>query len=156
MNNNNSNMALNIIILEKTGEISGIFDVIVKKYTDNIEKDILKTLRYDKEKNTHGPHVLKENLNEESSKIDFKYAPTFYRQTLSKNKLPYRVSDTVELIDTFSCIGSRFGLKPLSVFIEVYQSTCDKYKIWADIYYVADSEIPACTIKAITILKIID
>ena len=157
MDINNSNIIIEITILEKIGEVNGIFDVIIKKYiNENIEKDIIKSLKYDKEKNMCGPHVLKENPNIKSSEVDFEYPPTFYRQSLSKNKLPYKISNTVELIDTFSCIGSRFGLKPLSVFVEIYRSTCGYHRIWANIYYVADSEIPACTIKAITIVKTIN
>ena len=157
MNTNSSNKVINITVIEKTGEVNGIFDILVKKHTDNnLKENIIKSLRHDNEKNKHGRHVLKENPNRESSEIDFNYSPTFYRQKLSKTKFPYKISDTVELIDAFSCIGSRFGLKPLSVFVEVYQSTCGNNRIWANIYYVSDSEIPACIIKTTTITKFID
>jgi len=157
MNANSFNTILNVTVLEKMGEVSGIFDILVKKHTDNnLKESIIKSLRHDSEKNRHGLHVLKENPSKESSEIDFKYSPTFYRQRLSQTKFPYKISDTIELIDAFSCMGSRFGLQPLSVFVEVFQSSCIKDKIWANVYYVADSEIPACSIKVTTLTKSIN
>lgn len=63
--------------------------------------------------------------------------------------LPYQLTDTITVIDAFTCIGSRFGLDTLSVIVEVCQSNCGEERIWANIYYAADSEIPACVIKIV-------
>ncbi len=147
-------MFINTTVLEKTGEVTGIFDIITMKITvdnrEKLKKEIIKVLRYDREENMHSKYILPKNPSKDSSKVVFLYGPAMYRQAIAACPLPHKIEKTVKIIDTFTCIGSRFGLQPLSVFVEVCQSTCGEKRIWAKIYYVADSEIPACTIKATT------
>ena len=139
---------LYVTVLEKIGIVNGTFDVIVSKL-DDIKKEILTSLRLDREADIHGKHMVGKNPSKDPKDIEFHYNPTYYRQHLAAS-IPFKVEPTIELIDAFACIGSRFGLQPLNVFVEVYQSTCGYNPIWAKIFYVADSEIAICTIIANT------
>ena len=66
-------------------------------------------------------------------------------------KLPYKLTDTIKVIDAFVCSGSRFGLSLLTeVLVEICESNCANNTIWANIYHVADSEIPVSIITVST------
>ncbi len=148
-------MLIHTIVLQKTGEVNGVFDVLISD--KKIEREeIIKSLRYDRENGIHSKHMIGKNPSRNSEEIEFYYTPTMYRKELAATNLPYKVEPTVNLVDAFSCLGSRFGLQPLNVFVEVYQSTSGYRRIWAKIYYVADSEIPVCTITAEVYTKNVD
>ena len=148
-------MLIHTTVLEKTGIVNGTFDVLVSD--KKIEKEeILKALRIDREEGIHSKYMIDKNPSKDPKEIEFFYEPTRCRQKISTGKLPCKISTTINLIDAFVCLGSRFGLQPLNVFVEVYQSTCGYRGIWAKIYYVADSEIPVCIITAKTYTRNID
>ena len=148
-------MRTKIITLNQTGAISQIYGILPDRLcavdikTTNVEyealqaeneKAILDYLRYDNERG------LDRNPSIKPIEVVFHYTPVYYRQRIAA-RLPYRLTDTITVIDAFACMGTRFGLKPLMVFVEVYKSSCGENRIWANIFYVADSEIPICTIK---------
>lgn len=154
-------MRTRVITFEQTGAVNQIYGIIpdnlyaVTKQTTTIEyealkakneKDILDLLRRDHERNFGDTSISVANPSKESTEIDFRYNPVFYRQTIADN-LPFRLTATIKVIDSFACMGTRFGLKPLMVFVEVYKSSTGENRIWANIFYVADSEIPICTIR---------
>ncbi len=138
-------MIIHTTILEKTGDVNGIYNVFTSK-EEITNEEIIESLRFDNEEHMYSKHMLDKNPSKDSSEINFNSNAVHYRQELAATKLPYRIQPTVDLIDSFVCLGSRFGLQPLNVFVEIYQST-DNNKIWAKIFYVADSEIPACIIR---------
>ena len=140
-------MLIHTAVLEKTGIVNGTFEVIVSENPVH-SREILEALRVDREEGVHSKYMIGKNPSKNPKEIEFLYEPTLCRQKLATAKLPCKVSSTVNLIDAFVCIGSRFRLQPLNVFVEVYQSTCGYKGIWAKIYYVADSEIPVCIITA--------
>lgn len=144
-------MLLNLLVFEQKGKVNSIFAMMPAIAYDkedsgkkNKEK-ILEMFRYDREENTYGKYVLDKNPSEDISTIEFYYSPLMGKQKKYKN-LPYQLTNTIQVIDTFTCIGSRFGLDSLSVIVEICQSNCGKNDIWANIYYIADSEIPATVI----------
>lgn len=147
-------MLLTLLVFEQKGSVNGIFAItpaIAYNKDDAKElnkKKILEILRHDREENLHGKHVLDKNPSEDLSTIKFYYNPVMEKQQKYKN-LPYKLTDTITVIDAFTCIGSRFRLDTLSVIVEVCQSNCGEERIWANIYYVADSETPVCVIKII-------
>lgn len=154
-------MQLEIFILKQTGTINNIFAIIpaIAYYKNNSKelnkKKILDTLRHDREKNLCGKNVLDKNPSEDLSTIKFFYTPVMEKQQKYKT-LPYQLTNTITVIDAFTCIGSRFGLDTLSVMVEVCQSNCGEERIWANIYYAADSEIPVCVIEIIKHTLFID
>ena len=144
-------MLLNLLVFEQRGDVSSIFAITPavaydKKDSNNINKEkILEMFRRDSEANMYG-NVIDKNPSLDISTIKFYYTPIMEKQQKYK-KLPYQLTSTITVIDAFTCIGSRFGLDTLSVVVEVCQSNCGVHDIWANIYYVADSEIPATTIN---------
>ena len=154
-------MLITVLIFKQKGNVNNIFAIgpavaHTKIGSKNInKKKILETLRYDREKRSYGKNVLNENPSEDLSKVKFYYSPVMEKQQKYKN-LPYQLTDTITVIDAFTCIGSRFGLDTLRVIVEVCQSNCGDQRIWANIYYVADSEIPACVIEVVNHFLFID
>lgn len=148
-------MSLNIYIFEKKGEVSGVYGVISRiplkdgQTVEEVQKAnkqvILDYFRFDREKGVYGAGVPDINPSKDSKDVKLLYDPVFYRQKIAR-EIPHKISNTVTLIDSFACFGTRFGLKNIRVFVEVYESNCGPQRIWANIYYVADSEIPACII----------
>ena len=150
-------MLTRILIFEKTGRVSGVFGIvpIVPGDTDKQRKDVLVHLRHDYEKNIHGANVPESNPSQDPARIRFVTYPFMYKQERARN-IPLKISQTVTLIDSFTCLGSRFGLDNIIVIVEVYESTYGGNYFWAEVFYVADCEIPACIIRAkehIIILK---
>ena len=143
-------MLLTLLVFEQKGSINDTFAIVpaTANNKDNFKelnkKKILEMLRHDRERNLQSG----ENPSKDLSIIKFYYNPVMEKQQKYKN-LPYQLTDTITVIDAFICRGSRFGLAPLSVIVEVCQSNCGEKRIWANIYYVADSEIPACVIRII-------
>ena len=152
-----------LYIFEQTGEVNSIFDIIqsVPLYTKGSiqknKKSILKAFRKDREESIIGPSVPDKNPSKDISTVEFYYTPHMIKQkNYRPSNLPYRLSETIQVIDAFTCIGSRFGLKPLSVIVEVCQSNCGGNPIWANIYYVANSEVPASIIRVNNFSTFID
>lgn len=149
-------MLSTMYVFKKKGDVSGVYGLLPKsplinssdlKENKTINRQaILNYFRYDREEGTCGPLWPDKNPSKDPKDIDFYYHPVYYRQRIA-SKIPYKISDTVTLIDVFTCLGSRFGLESLQVFVEVYESSCGSERIWANIYYVADSEVPACIIE---------
>lgn len=142
---------LNLLVFEQRGKVNSIFTIIPaiaydKKNSEERNKEkILEIFRHDYEKGTYVKYVLDENPSKDISTIEFYYNPLMEKQKKYKN-LPYQLTDTIQVIDTFTCLGARFGLDSLSVIVEVCQSNCRDHGIWANIYYVADSEVPVTVI----------
>jgi len=139
-----------LFIFEQTGEVNSVFDILSKVplNTKENKQNILKNFRRDREENIIGPLVPDKNPSKDISTVEFYYTPHMIKQkNYRPSNLPYRLSETIQVIDAFTCIGSRFGLKSLSVIVEVCQSNCGNNPIWANIYYVADSEIPSSIIR---------
>ena len=149
---------MEVIVFEQTGKVNNVYGVIksnankinrettkeeIKELHEQNEKAILDYFRYDQEKSIVG---VQPNPSKETGSIEFYYTPTLIKQEIAKN-LPYKLTETVTIIDSFACQGTRFGLQPLVVFVEVCQSNCGNNRIWANIYYAADSEIPCSIIK---------
>lgn len=145
-------MLLNMFIFKQTGAVNNILYILPaiaynqKDAKKKNEKKILELLRYDHEEKLGGKYVLDRNPSEDLSTIEFHYNPVMEKQQKYRN-LPYHLTNTITVIDAFTCIGSRFGLNTLSVIVEVCQSNCGDQHIWANIYYVADSEVPASVIE---------
>jgi len=140
-----------LFIFEQTGEVNSVFDILSKVplNTKENKQNILKNFRRDREENIIGPLVPDKNPSKDISTVKFYYTPHMIKQkNYRPSNLPYRLSETIQVIDAFTCIGSRFGLKPLSVLVEVCKSNCGDNRIWANVYYVADSEIPSIVIEA--------
>lgn len=150
-----------VIILEQIGVINQIYGILpdhlcaVNNKTTKVEYDELKAknekailnyLRYDTEREFRDTNISVANLSKDSTEVDFRYNPVFYRQKIAAD-IPFKLTPTITVIDAFACMGTRFGLKPYQVFVEVYKSSCGENRIWANIFYVADSEIPICIIK---------
>ena len=143
-----------LFIFEQTGEVNSVFDILssvplnTKGSMKKNKQNILKNLRRDREEDIIGPLVPDKNPSEDISTVEFYYTPCMVKQkNYRPSNLPYKLSETIQVIDAFTCIGSRFGLKSLSVIVEVCQSNCGGNHIWANIYYVANSEVPASTIR---------
>ena len=144
-------MLLNLLVFEQRGDVSSIFAITPavaydKKDSNNINKEkILEMFRRDSEANMYG-NVIDKNPSLDISTTKFYYTPVMEKQQKYK-KLPYQLTSTITVIDVFVCLGSRFELKPLQVIVEVCESNCGVHDIWANIYYEADSEIPATIIN---------
>lgn len=147
-----------VLILTQTGAVNQVFGVLpdnLKKANNTTTKEeynelreknkksILDYLRYDNDK--YETNIKDRNPTRNSNEIDFRYSPVFYRQDIA-SQLPYQLTNTITVIDAFACMGQRFKLKRLVVFVEVYKSSCGYNRIWANIFYATDSEIPICTI----------
>jgi hypothetical protein len=145
-------MLLNLLVFDQKGDVNSIFAIIPAIAYDKEDsktknkEQILERLRHDSEANVYGKHVIDKNPSLDISTVKFYYTPLMEKQQKYK-KLPCQLTSTITVIDAFTCIGSRFGLDTLSVIVEVCQSNCGLHDIWANIYYVADSEIPATTIN---------
>ena len=154
-------MLLNLLVFEQKGDVNSIFSIIpaiaydAKDSNDKNKKQILETLRYDREANVCGKYAIDKNPSLNISTIKFYYTPLMEKQQKYK-KLPYQLTSTITVIDTFTCLGSRFGLRQLSVLVEVYESHCGAHDIWANVYYSANSEIPAVTINIMKYSLFID
>ena len=150
-------MLAKFYIIEKKGSTSGIMGIIpgivgqpdrdITNDRDREKQSILTFLRYDLEKNQFGGGGPENNPSKDPNSVKFFYSPFMYKQELAKY-IPYKVSEHITLIDSFVCLGSRFKLDSLQVIVEVYESNCGNNRIWAEVYYVADCEIPACIITA--------
>lgn len=142
-------MLAKILILEQTGNVSGVFGVIPTAFMDmdKQRKDVLSHLRHDYEKNIHGAGAPKSNPSQNPAKVKFVTYPFMYKQERARN-IPLKISQTVTLIDSFTCLGSRFELDSLTVIVEVYESTYGGNYFWAEIFYAHSCEIPACIIRA--------
>lgn len=116
---------------------------------EELEELVKSELRRDREENLSGPLVPDRNPTESALKPQYFYQPTQNRQALYKHGFPVRMG-TYSIIDAFSCMGSRFGLSGLSVFVELCRSNMGDKRLWANVYYVADSELPACIIRVET------
>jgi len=146
---------LKIIALEKQGSTSGIFAMIpfwrdmekvdTDEVTAFVRERVLERLRFDREEHLCGAHVLDKNPSCDPSEVHFYYTATMEKQAIYRN-LPHDVGESYRIIDAFVCLGSRFGLDPLQVFVEVCESKLGGGRIWANVYYVADSEVPVCVI----------
>ena len=143
---------LNLLVFEQKGKVNSIFNIVPaiaydKKDSEEKNKEkILKIFRYDREEKVCGRYsLITKNPSENISTVKFYYSPLMEKQVKYKT-LPYQLTGTVEVIDAFTCLGTRFGLDSLSVIVEICQSNCGEHYIWANIYYVADSEIPALVI----------
>jgi hypothetical protein len=147
-----------VMVLRQIGDVSQIYGVLpdhsskinnmtsrgeYKQYKKENKESILKCLRYDNEKGLD--RIPTTNPSKDTKDVIFHYNPVYYRQAIANN-LPYQITNTITVIDSFACLGSRFGLQELMVFVEVYESSCGDGRIWAHIFYVADSEVPVCTI----------
>lgn len=78
----------------------------------------------------------------EPQEVEFFYLPAMQRQRMYEN-LPFNTGLSYSIVDAFACSGARFGLKDIQVFVEICESACGKNPLWANIYYVADSQKPA-------------
>jgi len=142
---------LDLLVFEQTGKVNSIFTIIPaiaydKKDSGEKNKEkILEVFRYDYGEKTYSKYVPDENPSKDISTVEFCYNPLLEKQKKYKN-LPYPITNTIQVIDAFACLGTRFGLDSLSVIVEVCQSNCREHRIWANIYYVADSEVPATII----------
>jgi len=141
------------LVFVMQGCVSGVFSIIPfvwdseKTSGDDhnafVRKQVIDELRKDREKGVvPGPG---ENPSRDPSTVEFFFTATMEKQRIYRN-LPHRVGDSYDIIDAFVCLGSRFELKPLQVFVEVCQSRLRNDELWANVYYVADSQIPACVI----------
>lgn len=152
-------MRTRVITLDQTGAVNQIYGILpdhlcavdnktteaeYNAFRAKNEKAVLDYLRYDNEFELD--RVPSTNPSIKSTEVDFRYNPVFYRQAIAAG-IPYKITPTITVIDAFACMGTRFGLKSLMVFVEVYKSSCGENRIWANIFYVADSEIPICTIR---------
>lgn len=142
-------MLARILIFEQTGNVSGVSGIVptVPGDTDRQRKDVLSHLRYDYERNICGANMPKSNPSQNPAKVKFVTYPFMYKQERAKS-IPLKISQTVTLIDSFTCSGSRFGLDSITVIVEVYESTYGGNHFWAEIFYVADCETPVCIIRA--------
>jgi len=145
-------MIVRLLIFLKQGETSGVYTVrpspdplTVEDWQERKEKIIIEALRHDWEERTYGGGIPEKNPSEDPDRIELFYTPVRQKQALYKG-LPAKM-DSYQIIDAFTCLGSRFDLKGLSVFVEICRSDMGGARYWANIYYVADSEIPACIIK---------
>lgn len=148
-------MLLSLLVFDQKGSVNDIFAImpaIAYDKKDNEKKnkeEILQIFRRDREVGVFGGCGPTENPSLNISTIEFYYTPLMEKQRKYK-KLPYQLTSTIQVIDVFTCLGSRFGLEPLSVLVEICESNCGVHSIWANIYYAADGEVPA---SIITITK---
>jgi len=77
--------------------------------------------------------------------VQFYYTPTMQRQAVYlewQQKKVISLSFSVNLIHVFATSGKYFGLHDITVFVEVKESQCGDARLWAEVYYVADSQVP--------------
>jgi hypothetical protein len=147
-------MVFEQFLLVVKGCVSGVFGIVPcadSRDQDAEKKDeeaILAMLRCDREKGLCGQGIPASNPSLDPSTVEFIYKPAMYKQKLYSRQFPFSIASSYGIIDAFVCLGSRFGLQQLQVFVEVCKSNCGDGRIWANIYYVSDSEIPACIIEA--------
>lgn len=135
-----------IVVLHQTGEVSRVLTAFTVPFGEDYLKLFCDRLRHDWEKSVYGAGLPIDNPSEDPSTVKFFYRPCMDRQ-FKYRKLPYK-EGTYDVVDAFACLGSRFYMHGVQVFVEVCKSNMGGRRIWANIYYVADSEIPAARITA--------
>lgn len=146
-------MLLYVYVLRVEGRVNGIFALIpqvdyrVEGAAQTDEDRIKEVLRYDREQNLIGMYVPDKNPSQDPSVVRMYYTPSMARQQLYASGFPINMGP-YNIIDAFVCLGSRFGLDPLQVYVELCRSDFGEGMYWANVYYVATPELPACVIKA--------
>lgn len=140
------------LILNGTGDASFHYIVTLEDFNND----------FSKRKEEFSALMRKVNLNmvgkdfsvQDPQSVKFYFLPTMTKQETYRH-LPYRVerlpiykSETY-IYDAFACVGDKFNLKDILVFVELKYSTIGEGILWAEIYYVADCLIPAMIIRPI-------
>lgn len=97
-------------------------------------------------RNWNMDHYNKDYSTEEPKLLKFGYGPWLIKQQMYKN-IPIRMDEYITLIDAFTCTGDKFGLKDIQVVVEVKISTTGTFRTWAEVYYIADAQIPSLIIE---------
>lgn len=150
-------MLIKQFALVQSGKVNGLYGFVIPdfgvfdcasggdEYYGRVTQKIIDTLRHDHEKQTSGHLVPDENPSLGVEVVSFMYTPVFEKKKLYSQGFPV-AQGTYDIVDAFVCLGSRFGLNPLQVIVEVCASRMGNRRVWANIYYAADSEIPASVI----------
>ena len=134
-----------LITCEGATHQPGIFRSLLVPHRSDYTNKVLEILRHDWEGGVHGGGFPKSNPTLDSDEMRFYYWPTMQKKAMYAN-LPFTCG-SYQIIDAFVCLGERFGFKALQVFVEVCKSDMGGERLWANVYYVADSEVPVGTIK---------
>lgn len=135
-----------IVVLHQTGAVNRVLTAFIVPFGENYVELFCDRIRYDWEKSVHGGGLPIDNPSEGPSTVKFYYTPCMAKQA-KYAKIPYK-EGSYDVVDAFVCLGSRFYMDSIQVFVEVCKSNMDSQRLWANIYYVADSEIPASRIMA--------
>ena len=88
------------------------------------------------------------NHRDENAK--FYYTPWMNKQALYDRVARegrISVGPDIELIDSFICLGGKFNLANIQCSVEVKSSSMGGGIVWAEIYHVADSQVPSAIIR---------
>ena len=135
-----------IIVVNMVGQVNRLITAFTVPYGEEYVKKFCDIVRHDWEKTVYGTGLPNPNPSVESWRVKFLYTPVMYKQAKYAN-IPYK-EGTYTVVDAFACVGTRFYMDRLQVFVEVCKSDMGDRRIWANVYYVSDSVIPAIVIHA--------
>jgi hypothetical protein len=136
-----------ILVLNGVGDASFQYIVTLKNFDNTFENQKVEFTNLMRRVNLG--IVGKDYAAKDPQSIEFHYLPTMGRQEIYK-RLPYKeppFSGEVFIYDAFACVGDKFNLKDLAVFVELKYSSMACGILWAEIYYVGDCLVPAMIIR---------
>jgi len=137
------NRRIKIVVVNMVGQVNRVITAFTVPYGEEYDKKFCDIVRNDWEKTVR---IGLLNPSVEPSTVKFLYTPVMYKQA-KYAELPYK-EGTYTVVDAFACSGTRFYMDSLQVFVEVCKSDMGERRIWANVYYVSDSVIPAIVIYA--------
>ena len=112
--------------------------------TDHLQKFKIKTFINVLKEWQRG--VGKDYKTSPPNSVDFGYGPWRIKQR-TYEYLPLTIDKYITLVEAFTCVGDKFGLKDIQVVVEIKTSSTGTFRTWAEIYYVYDAQIPALIIE---------
>jgi hypothetical protein len=147
-----------VLTLEGRGDASFNYAVTLKDF--NMDFKNQKKEFQDLMRKVNLGIVGKDYVAKDPLLVKYLYVPCLAKQQIYYN-LPYNIPTAkilssslidvrdpeIWIYDAFSCMGDKFNLKDLNVFVELKYSNMSCGILWAEIYYVADCIIPAMIIR---------
>jgi len=149
---------VSVYIFEQRGVVSGVYNILPKtniknhKHSKINRQAIIDVFRQDCESANYGMEHIGENPSRDVSslksihKCAYFPVPTSTRLKLYE-KLPIMLPDR-KIIDVFTCFGSRFGLEPKTVFVEICCTLSGEY--YANLMY---TENPDHVLSIISVVE---
>jgi hypothetical protein len=102
---------------------------------------IVEAIRFDREANVSNAFGTHLNPTLPAKTFYLNDDRQFQKVTMYQH-LPADVGNH-QVVDAFMCYGSRFGLTPILVYVELHQSG---WRYWVEIFYGCEADIPAAII----------